>query len=458
MAHQRVVKALHFRRAIGCEVGDGHAFELLHRVHHEEVGAHRSPVHLAQAGDAGFVLHAANVKQQAVAQLQAQGLGDAFFHTHGTGLVLSPAARHDLVVGGLLHGGGEVELAVYQPLGTVFGVVVRPHGLAVHGQQAAPNHRVPVVLGHAVGLQVFLEVVGLLRHDVDDKAVGRIGRGGLAPTADKVGAQQHQQHQRQQAHRQAADLHHGIGRAGRDLPGGQHQPARRGGFIHAFAQQLHGHPAQARKQGHGPGKAAHGDEAQLEVTADGQQQRGKARHAHAQHGQRCRLEPAHIAADDAQRRHLRQLQHRRQAKGQQQREPHAQAKGHGPQAGRGQGRFDQARQQQHKHVVHQVTHGHAQRAGKYANERKFGGVGACNGALALAQHAQHGRCVQVVGRKAARGQRHGHGREQRGQQGHQAQELLGAVQRLAHFGAAAFQRFHPHGAHVGLFDLFSRPF
>ena len=36
--------------------------------------------------------------------------------------------------------------------------------------------------------------------------------------------------------------------------------------------------------------------------------------------------------------------------------------------------------------------------------------------------------------------------------------FLGAVQRLAHFGAAAFQRFHPHGAHVGLFDLFSRPF
>ena len=239
---------------------------------------------------------------------------------------------------------------------------------------------------------------------------------------------------------------------------GQHQPARCGGFIHAFAQQLHGHPAQARKQGHGPGKAAHGEETELEVTADGQQQRGKARHTHAQHGQRCRLEPAHIAADDAQRRHLRQLQHRRQAKGQQKCEAHAQAKGHGPQAGRGQGRFDQARQQQHKHVVHQVTHRHAQRAGKYANERKFGGVGARNGALALAQHAQHGRCVQVVGRKAARGQRHGHGRKQRGQQGHQAQELLCAVQRLAHFGAAAFQRFHPHGAHVGLFDLFSRPF
>jgi hypothetical protein len=103
--------------------------------------------------------------------------------------------------------------------------------------------------------------------------------------------------------------------------------------------------------------------------------------------------------------------------------------------------------------VHQVAQRHAQRAGKQADQRELGGVGARNGALALAQHAQHGRGIQVVCRKAARGQRHGHGRQQRGQQGHQAQEFLGAVQRLAHFGAAAFQRLHPHAVHVGLFDL-----
>ena len=51
------------------------------------------------------------------------------------------------------------------------------------------------------GLDDFLqrgtEGLALVGHHVDDEAVGRIGRRGGAPAVDQVGAQQHQQHQRQ---------------------------------------------------------------------------------------------------------------------------------------------------------------------------------------------------------------------------------------------------------------------
>ena len=70
--------------------------------------------------------------------------------------------------------------------------------------------------------------------------------------------------------------------------------------------------------------------------------------------------------------------------------------------------------------MHRVAQRHAQAAGKQADQRKFPGVGRGNGALAQAQHAQHGAVVQVLGGKGARRQGHGHGAQQRGQQRHQA--------------------------------------
>ena len=359
-------------------------------VHGKKVGPHRAPVHLAQRGDARVGLHTANVKTQPVAQAQSQGVGQALFHADGAFFLWRPAARHHLVVCGCLRGIGEVELAVHQALGTVFGVVVRAHGAIVHGHQAATDHRIPVVLAHARSLQRLLKGVGLVGLHVDDEAVGCVGWRGLAPAGNQVGAQQHQQHQRQEAHGQATDLHHGVSRTGADLARGQHQPARRRGLIHRAAQQLDHHPGHGSKQHHGSGKATHGDQAQLQIAADHQQQCRKTQHAQRQHRQRCRAQRPHIAPDDAQRRHLRQLQHRRQAKGQQQGQAHAQAQQRGPQAGSGQCRLHQARQQEHKHVMHAKTQHHAQGAGTQAHQGKFEGVAPGDGGLALAQYAQQG--------------------------------------------------------------------
>ncbi|MYZ54075.1 hypothetical protein F5985_18615, partial [Malikia spinosa] len=177
----------------------------------------------------------------------------------------------------------EVELALDQPAGALVAVVLGADRAAIDRDQPAADHRIPVVARDALLAQLALEGIGLRRLDADDEAVGRIGRRGGAPARDQVGAQQHQQHQRQQAHRQRADLHHRIARARGPLPNRQRQPGRRAGPPRQAAQQPHGQPGQRREQQQRQRKAADRDQAQLEVAAGQQQQAGKAQRAQAQH-------------------------------------------------------------------------------------------------------------------------------------------------------------------------------
>ena len=67
-------------------------------------------------------------------------------------------------------------------------------------------------------------------------------------------------------------------------------------------------------------------------------------------------------------------------------------------------------------------------------------------ALRQAEHAQHGAVVEVAAGEVARGDADRHGGEQRRQQRDEVQEFLGAVQRLAHLGPAAFERLDAHAA------------
>ena len=315
---------------------------------------------------------------------------------------------------------GKIELPVHQALGPVVAEVLRGDCRSVDGDESAADHGEPVVTAHSPIAQGLLKSCALLGLHVDDEAVRRVRRRGLSPAADQVRAQQHQQHQRQQTDRQCTHLNHGVGRPRRDLACGQHQPARRRRLVDAGSQQLDRNKTGQRKYQHRAGKAPHGNQPELEVAAGGQQQGRKAQHADQQHRQRNRLEAADVAADHPQRRHLRQLQHRRQAKGQQQRQAHAQPKRRRPECGRGQRRFNQAGQQQHEHIMNRKTQRHAQRAGGQAHQHKLKGVGQRNGALWLAEHAQHRAVVQMACRKTARHDRHRHGAEQRGQQRHQA--------------------------------------
>ena len=67
---------------------------------------------------------------------------------------------------------------------------------------------------HAALREGGAKVFGLIGHDVDGEAVGRIRRRGALPAGHQVSAQQHQQHQRHQAHGQTANLRHGMSGAG----------------------------------------------------------------------------------------------------------------------------------------------------------------------------------------------------------------------------------------------------
>ena len=396
---------------------------------------------------------AGDVKAQLVAQFQAQGVGQALFDAHPVGLFGHPTASRQWVVAGQGGGVREVDFAVHQAFGP-FTLEVRWFDLlAVDGHQAAPDHRKPVGRLHARLAQAGQKVFRLLWLHVDDKAVGGIGRGGLAPAGDQVGAQQHQQGQGQQAHRQGADLHHRKHRARGHLTRGQTQPGGRLFVGHGALQKPQGRRGQAGKNQQRHRKTAHGDQPQGEVAADHEQRQGKAQQAHDQHQPRAHLQAAQVAANHTQRRYLGQLQDWRQAKGHQQRQAHAQTHQHRLPGGGRQLPVHQAHQRQHKPHVHGVARRHAQGTGQQACPQKFQAIAQSQCALALPQHPQQGTGVQLPLGKTARGQGHRHRAQQSGQQGHQVQKLRGAVQGLAHFGPAAVQRLDLHTPHIRLVRL-----
>ena len=210
-----------FRRAKGTdERNRDFGGQFIDWIHHKEIDMHRAPVDLAQAGDFCLAGLPGNVKAQAVAQLQTECRGQALLDTDGIFLARGPLASHDIVVRRLFRTVGQVELPVHQPLGTVFLECVGLDVLAIDGHQPTANHRVPVKLCHTSVLKRLFEGIALLGLYIDHKTVRRVYRRGIAPAADQVSAQKHQQHQRQQANGQGAGLHNRINWTGRQLTSG----------------------------------------------------------------------------------------------------------------------------------------------------------------------------------------------------------------------------------------------
>ena len=144
---------------------------------------------------------------------------------------------------------------------------------------------------------------------------------------------------------------------------------------------------------------------------------------------------------------MRELQHWRQAKGQQQRHADAQAEQRRQRRGGGQHRVHQAVQQLDKDEVQRKADHHAAQAGDQADRAELQRIGAGNRPLRRAQHPQHRAVVEVALGIVARRNRHRHGGQQRRQQRHQVQEALCPVERLAHLGAAGFERLQPQAGH-----------
>ena len=69
--------------------------------------------------------------------------------------------------------------------------------------------------------------------------------------------------------------------------------------------------------------------------------------------------------------------------------------------------------------MHRKAHRHTQCAGSKPGQHKLKRISQRNGALRLAQHAQHGAVIQMFGCKTTRHNGHGHSTEQGRQQGDQ---------------------------------------
>ena len=107
--------------------------------------------------------------------------------------------------------------------------------------------------------------------------------------------------------------------------------------------------------------------------------------------------------------------------------------------------------------MHGKTQCHPDPAGKEPNQGEFKRVAQGDGALAQAQHAQHGAIVQMAGSKTACRQRHCHGTQQSSQQGHQVEKFFSPVHGATHFGPPGFERFNPNTTYLRLFGLKLRP-
>lgn len=106
--------------AIGCEVGDGHAFEPLHRVHHSRSWRASSPAHLAQAGDvASFCTPPMSNSRRSSSFRPRVSAMPSHAHAPASFSVQRPATH--LVVGGCCTAVERLNSRVDQLLGTVFG-------------------------------------------------------------------------------------------------------------------------------------------------------------------------------------------------------------------------------------------------------------------------------------------------------------------------------------------------
>ena len=274
---QFVVKAAALRCAVRSDIRHGQIRHLRQRVNSEKIGAHRGPINPPQRSDAGIHALPGDLETQCIAELEFQCFGNAFFHADGIRFVGHPASLHDLVMRRGLRAVRDIEFALDQAFGPLIRVIRRPHGFAVDLDQARAQHRVPVHFVHTGLVQGVQKRLRLVRLYVDDKAVRRVCRGGVAPTVDQIGTQQHQQQQGQQADRQRTDLHHGIAGPRADLARGHAQPGRYPAPAHRQTQALHRQPGQTGKHQHRSGKAADHHQTQRQVAAGVHQQSGKTR-------------------------------------------------------------------------------------------------------------------------------------------------------------------------------------
>ena len=423
------LRAAALGRAESGDPGARHLWHLAALEDHEEVDAHRSPIHLPELRHAGTDDLPRDVETHRVAELQAQLFRESILHADAIARGLArlgrrirhPFTRHSLVV--LRHVGRmtQVELALHQAL--------RAPGLELHfldrlvidGGQSATEHGVPVQRLNTRLLQDLAEALALIRQQVDHEAIRAFVGRRHAPAVQQIRAHQGQQSEGQQAQPQGRHL-------GRRQPGARRQLAHRqldpAAAPHHARQKPHGQERQPQQQGARQGKPTEGERAQGGIARHGHEQHGRTDQTSQRRPPRATGGGLHIAAQHAQRWHAGQAQHRRQTKAHQQAkaQPKAQAIGHGA-SGRQLHGHQVTQQSQQGPVQGPAQEQTKQRSAK-ADQQELHGVHTANPPAALTEHPQQRGFIHMPRGKVTRCQRHGHARQQGRQQSHQAEEAL----------------------------------
>ena len=408
----------------------------------EEVDLHGIPVHRPQAGHLHVDRVAGDVEPERVAQVHAQGLRDALLHRHFGGVGIQPAAGHVAVVARQLVHVGQVELPVHQPLRAIVLVVGRPDPASVDLDQPPADHRVQLHVAQPRLRQALRDRLALVRLDVDQETVGRIGWRGAAPALDQVATGDGQQQDRHQPHRQGAYLRHRGATAAdhaRQRETQSHRPALP---LPQRFQPAQPQPRNAGKQQEASQESPGDHQAQLQVAREPEQQQREAHRAHPVAQRGPRRSDSSVAAQDAGGRDVAQLGQRRQREAHQQPDTSQEPLYRGQRPGARQVGRDQAAQRGDQALVRGIAERAADGGRPQRDDQELGGEQPGQRGLRRPQAAHDRHAIEMPQREAPRGQRDGHRRDQGRQQRHQRQELLRPVDGAAHLGPAGVQRLH----------------
>src|SRR3990167_728766 len=190
------------------QVGGGQVLQGAGLEDHVEVGLETVPVHLAQAGDLGIAVEAADVEAQAVAQFQLQAGGQFGFHRYAGQAIgrfgLPPVAGDQLIVCRQLGGPGQAQVTVEGTFAPRFLAHGLPQWLTINQQQTPRHHWVQRLrMGRERG-PVGGESALFGRQNVQGEVIGGVAGQLVLPGVQQLAAQQGDQRhgQNDQAERQ----------------------------------------------------------------------------------------------------------------------------------------------------------------------------------------------------------------------------------------------------------------
>ncbi len=161
----------------------------------KKIDLKRTPGDRSRTGDGDCDQLAGHIKRQCITNPQFQGRGKVHFQRHLQRIGVQRPAVYDAVVVRDGRSIGQIELAIHHALSARARVLIGGDRVAVTFNQAAAYIWRPHGLTHTGRQQHVCQGVALIRLDVEQKAIGRVGRQRTLPAIDQISADHCQQKQ-----------------------------------------------------------------------------------------------------------------------------------------------------------------------------------------------------------------------------------------------------------------------